>query len=83
VASDLLVGQLGWKAEILSAPVGDAAAFARQVARVYGDEAVWWGVREAALARVQRENGVEGFDAVVKGILEHDGFKCDHALTFF
>jgi GT2 family glycosyltransferase len=69
VASDLLVGQLGWGEEILSAPVGDAVAFARQVARVYGDEAEWWRVREAALARVERENGVEGFEATVAEIL--------------
>jgi GT2 family glycosyltransferase len=69
VVTDLLVAQLGWGDEVLSAPVGDAGAFAAQVARLYSDAALWARVREAAWARLRAENSVAGFQAVVARVL--------------
>ncbi len=62
VGSELLAGQLGWRwVEMMSATLGDAEAFARAVLVVYRDAGVWGALREAAMARVERECGVEGF----------------------
>jgi glycosyltransferase involved in cell wall biosynthesis len=69
VVTDLLAAQLGWGDEVLSAPLGDAGAFAAQVARLYSDAALWVRVREAAWARLRAENSVAGFQAVVAGVL--------------
>jgi len=71
VATALLAGQLGWAdgVELLSAAANDTGGFARRIARLYRDEALWRAVREAALARLARENGAAAFEAAVRGIL--------------
>ena len=71
VASELLRGQLDWVdgRDLLAAPTSDAAAFARAVLALYHDEALWGTVREAALGRVERECGVEGFELAARAIL--------------
>jgi len=71
VATDLLAAQLGWAegAELLTAPVDDAKAFARQIAHLYRDETLWRQLRAHALARLQAENGIAGFNHQVAGIL--------------
>ncbi|HET9146471.1 MAG TPA: glycosyltransferase, partial [Acetobacteraceae bacterium] len=71
VATGLLAGQLDWTdgAEILSAPVGDAEAFASQIARLYQSEVLWTRLREAALRRLARENGRAAFDQAVREII--------------
>jgi GT2 family glycosyltransferase/glycosyltransferase involved in cell wall biosynthesis len=71
VATDLLVRQLGWRDgdEITAAPVQDAAAFARQVARLYCSELLWRNQRATALRRLTRENGKAAFEATVSAII--------------
>lgn len=71
VATDLLCRQLGWKdgVEILDAPVNDAKSFARQIALLYRDEALWTGIREKALARLAADNTIEEFNSKVAEIL--------------
>jgi GT2 family glycosyltransferase len=67
VATELLRGQLGWTAgqEILAAGSDDPAAFAAAVLAVYRDEGLWQAVREAALRRLEQENGKAGFTRAV------------------
>jgi glycosyltransferase involved in cell wall biosynthesis len=71
VATDLLRRQLGWAAgrEILSADVGDPAAFAACVVALYRDENLWWTLRENALRRLEQENGRAGFTEAVALVL--------------
>jgi O-antigen biosynthesis protein len=71
VATDLLCLQLGWEnnKEILSARVNDAEGFARQIARLYGEEKLWNGLREKALARLAGENSFDEFNATVAEVL--------------
>jgi GT2 family glycosyltransferase len=69
VASDLLARQLGWGDELLSAPVHDATGFARQIARLYGDEALWAACRERAAARLVVEHDPAVFAVRVAEIL--------------
>ena len=72
VATALLRRQLGWteNVELAEAEIGDARAFARQIARLYRDAASWRAMREAALARLDRENGRATFEATVRTILD-------------
>jgi GT2 family glycosyltransferase len=72
VATDLLVRQLGWDAgvELAGAAVADARGFAAAIARLYGDEDAWRAMREAALRRLERENGRGQFETVVQRILD-------------
>jgi O-antigen biosynthesis protein len=73
VATDLLAGQLGWEnTEILTAPVRNAPAFARQVARLYHDENLWSAIRANALARLAAENSVEAFYATVRQVVQRE-----------
>jgi glycosyltransferase involved in cell wall biosynthesis len=71
VASELLRGQLGWAdgRDPLAAPVSDPAAFARAVVALHRDEALWTAARQAALGRVTRECGVEGFKEALRGLV--------------
>lgn len=72
VATSLLRGQLDWQGgvEIAEAPIDDAKGFARKIAALYHDETAWQAMREAALHRLERENGREAFDATVARILD-------------
>ncbi len=72
VASDLLQGQLDWTdgRDLLAAPATDAAAFARAVLALYGDDGVWASVRNAALGRVIKECSLVEFGRAVETCLE-------------
>jgi glycosyltransferase involved in cell wall biosynthesis len=70
VATELLATQLGWEPDQeLVVSAAEPAAFAAAVARLYTDEALWRLVREAALARVQRECSEAVFAASVERAL--------------
>ncbi len=72
VATDLLVGQLGWSAgvEILSAPQSDAKSFAARIAALYGAEALWREIRKNALRRLAAAHDLTEFDAEVGRLLD-------------
>lgn len=72
VATGLLAVQLGWQdgAELLAAPVDDAAQFAAAIARLYGAPDLWAWLRGNALARLAAENTPEAFAARLAAILE-------------
>lgn len=72
VATDLLCRQLEWDdgREILSAPVGDAGVFARQVRRLYTDPNLWNGVQRRVQRRLRAENTPEAFRAAIAGFLD-------------
>jgi GT2 family glycosyltransferase len=63
VASDLLRRQTGWEdgVELLAAPVTDPALFAAHIVRLYRDKAAWQALRDAGLARLERENAREHY----------------------
>lgn len=69
VATDLLVDQLNWRPgrDILSA--SGPEDFADACARLFQDEAMWRGIREAALQRCSEEGTPEHFRATVAQIL--------------
>lgn len=71
VATSLLAGQLGWTDgnELLAADVADPAGFAARVVRLYRDEALWLGLREAALTRVAQDAAYEPFRAALNRVL--------------
>ena len=71
VATDLLLRQLGWtdREEILAAPRDDPAEFAAAIASLYRDPARWQAMRDAALARLDRENGEAAFASSVRAML--------------
>ncbi len=58
VATELLCRQVGWTdgTAILSGGTDDPAAFADQVAALYGDEPRWNALRAEALRRIEAEN---------------------------
>ncbi len=66
VVTPLLAMQLGWE-ELPAA--SDPRGFAARIARLYGDEAQWRTLREAALARLERAHKPEDFAVRVKQIL--------------
>ncbi|MFT8719391.1 glycosyltransferase [Acetobacter sp.] len=72
VASDLLIGQLGWSSgqDILSGGAPDAQMFADAVVRLYQDEGMWNSVRNSALHRIKTECDPARFDKAVATILE-------------
>jgi GT2 family glycosyltransferase len=71
VTSSILASQLGWtpEAELLTAPTTDPAEFAEQITRLYGDEALWTRLREAALGRLAAENSFEMYQRQLAQIL--------------
>ncbi len=70
VATALLAAQLGWEGgELFSAAVDDARGFARQIARLYRDEALWTVTRANALARLGAENSFAAFNGAVARVL--------------
>jgi O-antigen biosynthesis protein len=71
VATALLGRQLGWEAdrELLTASAADPIAFARQVVALQRDEAVWDGLRDAALARLRQENSDEAYREAIAGVI--------------
>jgi GT2 family glycosyltransferase len=71
VATEILRGELGWvtEQEILTADADDPAGFAAGVLRLYRDETLWRSVREAALSRLQTDNGEPAFARAVEAVL--------------
>ncbi|MDQ2735632.1 MAG: glycosyltransferase family 4 protein, partial [Pseudomonadota bacterium] len=71
VATELLRGQLDWTegAELLAAPADDPAAFAAKVVMLYRSADLWGTVRDAALARLRRENGWDQFSLIIESRL--------------
>lgn len=71
VATDLLRRQLDWTAghELLAADATDPARFAAVIVRVYRDEALWTRLRDAALARLARDNDAQNYAASVASVL--------------
>jgi hypothetical protein len=69
---------VGWEngRELLSAPAGDAEAFARAVLALQRDEALWQRVRDAALERVGRECGAAGFLEELALLLQRQRSSC-------
>ena len=72
VATDLLRRQLDWTdgRELLAANASDPADFASRIVAVYRNEALWESLREAALARLVRDNNAEHYAASVQAVLE-------------
>jgi len=70
VATSLLVGQLGWTDGVDILGAGDAQNFARRIARLYRDAALWQSVRSAALARVAAESDVSEFNSRVERVMK-------------
>ena len=78
VGTDLLAAQLGWESglELLTAPAGDATAFADACVTAYRDRARWASLRAAALARVEAECSLSVFRAVLtKGLTWDDSLR--------
>jgi glycosyltransferase involved in cell wall biosynthesis len=71
VVTDLLRRQLGWTdgQELLSADATDPARFAAAIVALYRNEALWTRLREAALARLARDNSPEDYAASVASVL--------------
>lgn len=71
VATDLLRDQLGWTAgeELLSAAVGDAAAFTERCLHLFGNPQLWEAVRERALSRVAATATMERFTEALERIV--------------
>jgi len=71
VATALLAAQLGWQdgEDLLGVPDLDADAFARAIARVYDDEALWARMRSNALARIERDCHPVAFVETLDAIL--------------
>jgi len=63
VVSAHLADQLGWRRdeEVLTAPTGDAEAFAEACVRLHTDEKLWQSIRERALVRMQAEFSPDAF----------------------
>ena len=72
MATALLTEQLGWESgrDIISAGADDPALFARLLIELYRDEALWTGVRQSALTRVERENNADSYAAAVVETVE-------------
>lgn len=72
VATELLRRQLGWDGgrDLLVAGATDPAAFAQQVLALYRSEALWNQIRSGAAERIRLECGREGFERVVREILQ-------------
>ncbi len=70
VGTSLLAEQLGWQDGVELLVADEPGAFARAVARAYGDAALWERLRAAALARVERDCSRRAFDAALDRALE-------------
>jgi glycosyltransferase involved in cell wall biosynthesis len=71
VATDLLRRQLEWTdhEEMLSAGADDPKAFAAAVIALYQQERLWRSIRESALQRLRRENGLSDYVGSVARLL--------------
>jgi glycosyltransferase involved in cell wall biosynthesis len=71
VATELLRQQLDWEdgGELLAADCTDPARFAAHILALYRDEALWQRLRDAALARLERDNNPADFAAAIEAVL--------------
>jgi GT2 family glycosyltransferase len=71
VVTDVLRDQLGWTEgeDLLAAPHTDPALFARKLAELHEDEALWRAVRGNAARRIRAENSPDGYVTALAGIL--------------
>ncbi len=71
VMTTLLLRQLSWQneREALAADASDPDGFAQAVIRMYTDEAVWNGIRGAALRRLQDESSRDSYRATLAELL--------------
>ncbi len=69
VGTPLLASQLGWRDHDPFLIAGDAETFAKRCIELHEDEALWHGLREAALRRVEKECSKKTFEQGVKEVL--------------
>ncbi len=69
VATSLLAEQLGWTDGVELLTADDPDAFARQIARLYQDEALWTRLRNAALARMAEDCDPQEFARRVQALV--------------
>ena len=71
VASSLLCRQVGWLdgVDLLAGDTANPASFAKQILRAYKDVTLWYQLRDAALARLEAENGPINYQLSVNTIL--------------
>ncbi len=69
VATCLLAEQLGWTDGVELLTADDPDAFARQIARLYQDEALWTRLRNAALARMAEDCDPQEFARRVRALV--------------
>lgn len=70
VVSSLIASQLGWNdgIDLLAAQTDDPAVFAEKCERLYTDSALWAGLRENALRRMETECSPEAFKKALQEI---------------
>ena len=75
VATSLLSERMGWTddSELLAADPDDPSGFAIKVVTLYRSEALWNRLRQAAIARLQRDNGRDAYAQKIRAVLPaHD-----------
>jgi glycosyltransferase involved in cell wall biosynthesis len=78
VATEMLRAQLGWSdgQEILAADARDPPAFAARIVALYRDAALWARLREAALARLARDNRPDSYTGALLAVLGPARLEC-------
>jgi len=71
VATSLLCEQMGWKdnTELLATDAGDPSGFAARVVALYRSESLWTRLREAAMARLRRDNDRSSYIQKIQALL--------------
>jgi glycosyltransferase involved in cell wall biosynthesis len=71
VTSELVASQLGWQDgdALLSAPAGDATAFASQCVSLYCDERLWRQIRSNAISRVSVQCSKQAFTETLRSAI--------------
>jgi len=71
VTTSLLSEQMGWSddSELLAADADDAPGFAARVVALYRSEVLWERVRQAAMARLRRDNGRDAYAQRIRAVL--------------
>ncbi len=75
VATSLLSDRMGWMddSELLAADTDDALGFAARVVALYRSEVLWKRLRQAAMARLRRDNRRDAYAQKIRAVLPaHD-----------
>ncbi len=75
VTTSLLCEQMGWTddSELLAADTDDAPGFAARVVALYRSEVLWERLRQAAMARLRRDNARDAYAQKIRAVLPaHD-----------